>query len=117
MKKYVWLVMMSACVRCPDAPKTEVGDASVDASVDAGADASNGETVDGAKRLTACDHACANLEKFHCPESLTPTNGDTCTVVCQRAEATGKLSLKPACVADAGTVEAIRACGTVRCQK
>ena len=40
---------------------------------------------------------------------------DSCYVICQRAEGTGKIDLKTACVANASTLVLIRACGTYRC--
>jgi len=66
---------------------------------------------------TQCMRACATLKKLGCPEAETPDGGDTCVALCQRAQDTKKFDMRPQCVSDAGSVEQLRACGTVRCKK
>ena len=65
--------------------------------------------------LTACGRACEALRRLGCPEGDPADGGLPCADVCDRAEASGKFSLRPDCVADAGTVIEVRACATVRC--
>lgn len=72
--------------------------------------------VAGGYALPLCAYACANLQRRRCPDGSARSGEDSCYVVCRRAEQTGKIDLKPGCVADAGTVEAIRACGTYECR-
>ena len=124
-KRIVFLFALTvACVRCPDSPKPLPVDAGTDVwrDLDANADAieivdaTDAEAMDGAKR-SACARACAVLTALKCPEAEAPPGGDPCSVVCQRTEDAKKISLKPLCVADAKTVEAVRACGTVRCKR
>jgi len=129
-KRIVFLFALTvACVRCPDAPKPLPVDAGSDVwrDLDANSDAFEvgdssddafdaPEAMDGAKR-SACVRACAVLTALKCPEAEAPPGGDPCSVVCQRTEDAKKISLKPLCVADAKTVEAVRACGTVRCKR
>ena len=62
-----------------------------------------------------CAGACRNLQTKRCPEAVTRKGEDSCYVVCQRAEATGKIDFKTVCVARATSQAAIRACGTYRC--
>lgn len=57
--------------------------------------------------------ACANLERLECPEAEPATNGVTCPEVLRKMARL--LDPKLACVARAGDVVAVRACGTVRC--
>jgi hypothetical protein len=62
-----------------------------------------------------CYVACENLARpdIDCPEAKPA--GRTCPSVCAAAELAG-FSLRPRCVAAAGSVLAVRACGTVRCR-
>ena len=64
-----------------------------------------------------CDRACVNLRALGCPEGTPVTGGDSCEDVCARSDLSGHFSIKPQCLADSGSVEQLRACGTVRCQK
>lgn len=74
-----------------------------------------GEAADASS--PACVHACSQLKKLGCPEAAKPDGGKTCYKVCADAEASGKFSLKPMCVAGAQSIEQLRTCGTVRCKK
>jgi hypothetical protein len=98
---------------CPAQPPVvpPVPDAS-DASVAAIAD--SGEDMDGAS--ATCSNACANLKKLGCPEANTLPGGDTCVVLCQKTQASGKFDMKPSCVSKAKDVAGLKACGTVRCK-
>lgn len=58
--------------------------------------------------------ACANLERLECPEAEPATNGVTCPEVLRKMARL--LDPKLACVAHAGDIAAVRACGTVRCR-
>jgi hypothetical protein len=80
-------------------------------------DASQGEDAALDSAGTQCARACANLKKLGCPEADMVTNGDSCVDLCQKAQNTGKFDMKPACVLDAGTKDALLKCGTVRCKK
>lgn len=60
---------------------------------------------------TACTLACVNLNKLGCPEGLDPN----CVNVCNHAQGQGVTNLKPDCLANATTVAAAKACGTVTC--
>lgn len=63
----------------------------------------------------ACAPACANLRKLECLEGQPNARGTTCEQLCQRDQAREIASmLRPDCVADAGSREALHACG-VRC--
>jgi len=66
---------------------------------------------------TACELACARLGSLGCPEAEALPGGKSCVVLCADAEESGKFSLRPDCVADAGTVADVRVCGTVRCMR
>lgn len=63
----------------------------------------------------ACLLACARLRELGCPEAERPDGGESCYQTCARLELGGHFSLRPACVSDAGTVDRVRTCGTVRC--
>lgn len=115
MKKPIFHV---ACITlflmgCPPVPpQPPVPDA--DAALDV--DADNGLDEDGAPRNVPCTQACVKLAFLGCPEATKPDGGKTCYRLCADAEASGKFSLKPACVAAAKDVDGVRACGTVRCK-
>src|ERR1700690_3647480 len=55
---------------------------------------------------------CGNLATLGCPEGLAKN----CTTVFENAEAARMTDLKPACLLSPGTQDAVRACGTVKCQ-
>lgn len=80
-------------------------------------DASDAALEDAVVRNPSCASACEQLAKLGCPEGRTLDGGKSCLHVCEDAEASGKFSLKPACVIGAQTIEQLRLCGTVRCQK
>lgn len=63
----------------------------------------------------ACGNACAQLAQLGCPEANPNPGGESCYTICAKAETSRKFTLKPACLAAAKTVPAVRACGTVRC--
>lgn len=71
----------------------------------------------GKARYPDCVRACAKLKELTCPEAEQPKGGKTCYAVCRDAEASGKYTMKPACVALATTIDSVRACKTVRCLK
>jgi hypothetical protein len=107
------VVAIHALGGCPaPAPVVPTVDAT-DAASDSGDDAA--VVLDAAG--TQCMRACATLKKLGCPEAETPDGGDTCVTLCQRAQDTRKFDMRPQCVSDAGSVEQLRACGTVRCKK
>lgn len=97
----------------PVSPKPPVADGDADVAL---ADADNGLDEDGAPRNVPCTQACVKLAFLGCPEAAKPDGGKTCYRLCADAEASGKFSLKPACVAAAKDVDGVRACGTVRCK-
>lgn len=72
---------------------------------------------DGAIRYPVCKSACDNLKKLGCIESKQLDGGQDCYSICAHAESTRKFDLHPACVANAKTVDAVRACGPIRCGK
>lgn len=63
-----------------------------------------------------CAAACARLDALGCPEAHPPV-GDSCVNVCNHTETTKVFDLKPACIANAQTVDAVHACGTVVCAR
>lgn len=86
-------LMLGACCSCPSKPAGPVAPAK-DGSVEA--------------------LACFNLRVHGCPEGdAAPAPGDTCEVVLARADP--RLGFDAKCIADATTVEAIRACPNVKC--
>ena len=62
-----------------------------------------------------CTAACVRLRALRCPEGQPEPGGKTCTRLCVDAERSRKFALKPGCVSVAMTVDAVRACGSVRC--
>lgn len=62
-----------------------------------------------------CGRACAQLRELGCPEGAASTTGVSCYRVC--VHASQLKSLRPSCVAGAKSVDAVRACGTVRCAR
>ena len=110
------LLCLWGCPRTPETP---------DASTDAGApiaDAEPGQhepfdAPGSTYRVPACAAACANLKRQGCPEAERQPGEDTCYVVCRKAQETGKIDFKPQCIADAKSIEAVKACGTYRCKR
>lgn len=58
----------------------------------------------------ACARGCAALRAIGCSEGAPACEG-----VCTRDQRAGYAEHRPDCLADAGTKEAARACGTVDC--
>jgi hypothetical protein len=66
--------------------------------------------------VDACAAACAKLLALGCPEGRPNDAGVTCEMLCDEDQVKGvSAQLRPACVADAGSVAALAACG-VRCR-
>lgn len=84
----------------PPNPTDPSDDEDPDALLDAGA--------------PVCLTACVRLRRLGCPEG-SPRGGDGCVGTCLNSIAKQTVDLKPACIASAKTVTAIRACGTVDC--
>jgi len=59
---------------------------------------------------TDCGRACLRLRQLACPEGQATRSGQTCYRLCEARQA----DLRPACVAVAGDVAAVKQCG-VRC--
>ena len=124
----VWLALplaigVGACrepapvVPCPDIVTVE-SDAGVRPHADSDAgDEEYTEPFDTPSGYAAprCAAACRNVLAKKCPEAKTRRGEDSCYVVCQRIEATGKIDFKTDCLARATSQAAIRACGTYRC--
>lgn len=124
-KKFMYACVLIVAVHslggCPARPPVnpngpDASDASVDADVnDASADAS---LDDGSDSVSAtCARSCKNLQKFGCPEGNTPDGGDSCVVLCQKTQNSGKFDLKPSCISKAVDMAGIKACKSVRCMK
>lgn len=77
---------------------------------DAGLEGGNAES--GVR--SACAKACATFAKLGCPEARATDHGVSCVAVCVRGDALRKAPAS--CWAGAVTVEALRACGGVRCE-
>ncbi len=107
--RYPMMLVSVLLAACPSAPVNPVPDADA-SSADARPSDLDGASVDD------CTRACARLSTLGCPEALTPDGGLGCYAICAKAEATGKFSLNPHCVADAASKDAVRSCGTVRCK-
>jgi hypothetical protein len=60
---------------------------------------------------TIAEATCTNLARLQCPEGLRPD----CAAVVQKAIDTRITDLKLGCLAEAQTVDAVRACGSVTC--
>jgi len=61
--------------------------------------------------LTDCSAACDNLKRLGCPEG----DDTDCERVCTKTQASLLTDLHPSCLASAGSKEAARSCGSVRC--
>jgi hypothetical protein len=59
----------------------------------------------------SCACACSVLTVLGCPEGALH-----CVEVCNHAADTATFDMKPACISAATTKEAVRACGTVKCE-
>jgi hypothetical protein len=80
-------------------------------------DASTGDDATPDGKGTVCARACATLKNLGCPEAEMVVDGDSCVDLCQKTQASRKFDMKPACILDAGSVEQLLKCGTVRCKK
>jgi hypothetical protein len=69
----------------------------------------------GAYLVPACASACSTLRRVGCEDGFSRPGEDTCYIVCKRAQLSGVMDFKPACVTAATSKEAVRACGTYRC--
>ncbi len=104
------LLPLLACTPARYSPDADVDAAQQgDASARDGVARPSDAAADVAPDLAA--RACANLRACGCPEGLDPTCSDVL-----RHAALGTFDMKAACIADAGTRDAVRACGTVRCR-
>lgn len=99
-----------ACCKPQTPPEPPITIVDIDAQKDADDDASY-----DAARFPACTRACRNLKALGCPEAEKEDGGLSCYDVCAKAEASGKFTLRPDCVADAGTKEQLRDKCRVRC--
>ncbi len=63
-----------------------------------------------------CVLACRRLASLGCPEANPTPNGLSCYYVCAKAEASGKFTLHPDCVANAASQDTLRTQCNVRCQ-
>lgn len=79
--------------------------------------ADNEDPEPGKGKFPACSKACAKLKELGCPEGERKKGEKTCYALCRDAEDSGKYTLKPQCVADASSVDSVRACKTVKCAK
>lgn len=57
---------------------------------------------------------CAHLADLGCPEAQVATDGTSCPMVIRQAQKL--VDMKLSCLAEAPTVDDLRACRTVRCQ-
>jgi hypothetical protein len=105
MSSCMLLALLSFTMACPTSkPVAPVGDASDGAAKD-------GVTVSPSLNV----QACARLRTCNCPESLPTDTGDSCETLFDRTATTKQFDLKPQCIVDALTCDAVRACGTVVC--
>lgn len=120
----VLAISLLACPRSPVAPVPPDADGAVPAPVDASADRPL-DALDGAPIRSsdvpphvfpnsACGRACAAMEMFGCIEAEPTAKGITCDVVCERVIATVGVALPIACILDAGSPQAMHACGVCR---
>lgn len=66
---------------------------------------------------TPCGRACSQLRTLGCSEGFQPKGGDTCYRTCSNDAATGAPSLPVQCVIKAKTVDAVRKCQGIACEK
>lgn len=99
MRTVILSLFLLGCSARPVTPNPPDADASVH--------------VDGGD---ACYAACVTLVNLGCPEG-NPSSGASCIDVCVHTEQTGVFELKPSCIASARTVDGVKACGTVRCDR
>ncbi len=138
MKKLMMLVLfMLPCLAftaCPPTPVVPTPDADATADVttvvvtvdDAALTDVNVAVEDGHARKdasppvvdagppTLCQLACANVAKYPCIENSFD-GGSGCLAVCTQTDTSKVFDMKPKCLADAKTLAALKACGTVKC--
>lgn len=66
---------------------------------------------DAAPLTLDCSGACTVLRSYGCPEGFGVDGGDSCEVTCTRAQ--GPYDMHAPCIVKAGSLQAIRVCGTV----
>lgn len=67
---------------------------------------------------SACTVACSNLERLGCPEADPPVvERAGCVPVCEHMVSSGKFRLDVSCIVAARSVEAVRVCAGVRCER
>ncbi len=66
------------------------------------------DVVDGGD--DPCARACQRLATLGCAEAAPTDAGATCVEVCRNTEASGVVSLDPACVANIATCDEVDAC-------
>lgn len=60
-----------------------------------------------------CGRSCANFKRLGCPEAEPSSTGVSCYRVCVHGSALRRIP--SACWASAASVDALRACGRIRC--
>ncbi len=78
-----------------------------------GADASEEPEGSPAALSSPCGKACQTFERLHCPEGEPSASGVSCYRVCVKAARLRSIPAK--CWGSASSVDALRACGGVRC--
>ena len=110
----VAVLALVGCYKCVDAqcsnlppvePDYPGSDGHIDLETDDG-------TVDGISSLPG--RACERLRAVGCPEGMPNARGTSCYRVIVRAARLQRLPLS--CIASAGSQDAVRACGFVRCK-
>jgi hypothetical protein len=112
MKRVALVLALVAChpAPLPPVPDVVVPDAATPA-LDAAPTPAQDASAPDAGPMDACLAACLNLKALGC------LGGDvaTCADVCRKVQLAGLTDLKPGCLADAGSRQAARACGSVKC--
>lgn len=106
MRAFALLLSLSACT-CSPAPVPIGPEPEPDAGVDGGSSEGGGGA--GISRGSACERACANLDRLGCEEAKPTKKGTTCTEVCEDAAAEG-IDLGNRCTARAKTCDEARRC-------
>lgn len=75
------------------------------------------ETDAGARHGSECGRACETLAVLDCPEAGDTRGGTSCVVMCLRMVSFRVTPFDPVCIANAKTVNAVRACPSVRCAR
>lgn len=109
---YVCAVGLVACYKCVDEQCSNLPPVEPDYPA-AGGQVSEEPEGSPAALESPCGKACQTFERLHCPEAKPSDNGVSCYRVCVKAARLR--SIPAACWAAAPTVEALKACGGVRC--